>query len=160
MFLRAFSESLLWFLTVYIFTATYPWFKKLYSRYVENWICKSKSQNSHEFNYVHSHLHWLWSAKSFYAKSVYEFGKTLNDFPQESHLEALWPSWSTPMSVITFHAKNSWEPSTLQKVSIRQIFLSGVFTAGIFLPGLIILANLLFGVFTATGITEPPIMGH
>ena len=35
--------------------------------------------------------------------------------------------------------------------------MSGVFTAGIFLPGLIILANLLSGVFTAAGITEPPI---
>ena len=34
--------------------------------------------------------------------------------------------------------------------------MSGVFTAGIFLPGLIILANLLSGVFTAAGITEPP----
>ena len=35
-------------------------------------------------------------------------------------------------------------------------FFSGVFTAGIFLPGIIILANLLSGVFTAAGITEPP----
>ena len=34
--------------------------------------------------------------------------------------------------------------------------MSGVFTAGIILPGFIILGNLLFGVFTAVGITEPP----
>ena len=35
--------------------------------------------------------------------------------------------------------------------------MSGVFTAGIFLPGLIILANLLSGVFTAAGITRTPL---
>ena len=46
--------------------------------------------------------------------------------------------------------------NALQKIGIYAKFLSGVFTAGIFLPGLIILANLLSGVFTAAGITEPP----
>ena len=36
-------------------------------------------------------------------------------------------------------------------------FFSGFFTATIFIPGIIILTNLFPGVFTAAGITEPPI---
>ena len=40
--------------------------------------------------------------------------------------------------------------------SILANFLSGFFTATIFIPGMIILTNLLPGVFTADGITEPP----
>ena len=40
--------------------------------------------------------------------------------------------------------------------SILANFLSGFFTATIFIPDMIILTNLLPGVFTADGITEPP----
>ena len=46
--------------------------------------------------------------------------------------------------------------SLLISESILANFFSGFFTATIFIPGMIILTNLLPGVFTADGITEPP----
>ena len=48
--------------------------------------------------------------------------------------------------------------SLLISESILANFFSGFFTATIFIPGMIILTNLFPGVFTAAGITEPPII--
>ena len=49
--------------------------------------------------------------------------------------------------------------SMLISESILANFFSGFFTATIFIPGIIILTNLFPGVFTAAGITEPPLRG-